>query len=74
MRSHAYRQKEEPNQATYSIHGHQLATVKTGKYRGVTFAGDLSWKADVDARTKSANSSLAFLCRNLSSCPKDIKL
>jgi len=63
--------KRNPIQATYSIHGHQLATVTTGKYLGVTFAGDLSWKAHVDARTKSANSSLAFLRRNLSSCPKD---
>jgi len=61
-------------QATYSIHGHQLANVKTGKYLDVTFASDLSWKAHVNARTKSANCSLAFLRRNLSSCPKDIKL
>jgi len=66
--------KRNPTHATYSIHGHQLATVKTGKYLDVTFAGDLSWKAHVDARTKPANCSLAFLRRNLSSCPKDIKL
>jgi len=50
--------KRNPIQATYSIHGHQLANVKTGKYIGVTFASDLSWKAHVDARTKSANSFL----------------
>jgi len=55
-------------------HGHQLANVKTGKYLGVTFASDLSWKTHVDACTKSVNSSLASLCRNQSSCPKDIKL
>jgi len=56
------------------IHGHQLANVKTGKYLAVTFANDLSWKAHIHASIKSANSSLAFLRRNLSSCPKDIKL
>ena len=66
--------KRTPTQADYSIHGHQLALVKTGKYLGVTLASDLSWKPHVDSRTKSANNSLAFLRRNLSSCPKDIKL
>jgi len=71
MWSAAYHHKKEP---TYSIHGHQLANVKTGKYLGITFVSDLSWKAHVDARTKSANSSLAFLRRNLSSCPKAIKI
>jgi len=53
--------KRNPTHATNSIHGHQLATVTTGKYLSVTFAGDLSWKAHVNARTKSANCSLAFL-------------
>ena len=66
--------KRNPIQATYSIHGHDLSIVKTGKYLGVTFAGDLSWKPHIDARTKAANNTLAFLRRNLSSCPKDIKL
>jgi len=66
--------KRTPIQADYSIHGHQLALAKTGRYLGVTLASNLSWKPHVDSRTKSFNNSLAFLRRNLSSCPKDIKL
>jgi len=66
--------KRTPIQADYSIHGNQLALAKTGRYLGVTLASDLSWNPHVDSRTKSANNSLAFLRRNLSSCPIDIKL
>ena len=54
-------------------HGHQLAQVKSGKYLGVTLTENLSWNAHVDQVTKKANNSLAFLRRNLSSCPSHIK-
>ena len=46
---------------------------KTGKYLGVTIADNLTWNAHVDATSKKANNSLAFLRRNLASCPRDIK-
>ena len=58
---------------SYTIHGHQLAQVKSGKYLGVTLTENLSWNARVDQVTKKANNSLAFLRRNLSSCPSHIK-
>ena len=37
---------------SYTIHGHQLATVKSGKYLGVTFTDNLSWNAHVEQATK----------------------
>ena len=58
---------------SYTIHGHQLATVKSGKYLGVTLTDNLSWNAHVDQVTKKANNSLAFLRRNLYNCPSHTK-
>ncbi|MFC1375539.1 MAG: reverse transcriptase family protein [gamma proteobacterium symbiont of Ctena orbiculata] len=65
--------RRNPVEAKYQIHGHDLTITKTGKYLGVVISEDLSWKAHVDATTKKANNSLAFLRRNLSSCPQDVK-
>ena len=64
--------KRNPIKATYQIHDHDLSITKTGKYLGVIISEDLSWKAHVEAATKKANNSLAFLRRNLSSCPQDV--
>ena len=58
---------------SYTIHGHQLATVKSGKYLGVTLTDSLSWNAHVDQATKKANNSLSFLRRNLYNCPSHTK-
>ena len=58
---------------SYTIHGHQLAQVKSWKYLDVTLIENLSWNAHVDQVTKKANNSLAFLRRNPSSCPSHIK-
>ena len=46
---------------------------KTDKYLKVTIAVNLTWNAQVDATAKKANNSLAFLRRNLASCPRDMK-
>ena len=58
---------------SYTIHGHQVATVKSGKYLGITLTDNLSWNAHVDQATKKANNSLAFLKRNLYNCPSHTK-
>ncbi|MEW8489873.1 MAG: reverse transcriptase family protein, partial [Candidatus Thiodiazotropha endolucinida] len=58
---------------SYCIHGQQLALAKSGKYLGVTITDTLSWNAHVDQAAKKANNSLAFLRRNLSSCPSQTK-
>ncbi|MCG7874753.1 MAG: hypothetical protein JAY78_00305 [Candidatus Thiodiazotropha taylori] len=65
--------KRNPIRTTYTIHGHDLTVAKAGKYLGVTISDNLTWNAHVDATTKKANNSLAFLRRNLASCPKDVK-
>ncbi|MCG8034813.1 MAG: hypothetical protein JAZ03_21935, partial [Candidatus Thiodiazotropha taylori] len=65
--------KRNPIKTTYNIHGHDLATVTSGKYLGTTIHEKLLWNDHVDAVTKKANNSLAFLRRNITSCPADIK-
>ena len=59
---------------SYTIHGHQLAIVKSGKYIGVTRTYNLSWNVHVDQATKKANNSLAFMRRNLYSCTSHTKV
>ena len=50
-----------------------LATTNTAKYLGVTLDTHLNWNAHIDNVHKKANNSLAFLRRNIHSCPKHIK-
>ena len=57
----------------YTIHGYQLATVKSRKHLDVTLTESLSWNAHVDQTTKKANNSLDFLRRNRYSCPSHTK-
>ena len=59
--------------ATYSIHGQQLQITSNTKYLGVTIDRKLSWNPHIDSVTQKANNSTAFLRRNLSSCPKEVK-
>ena len=47
--------------ATYDIHGSNLTLVKSEKYLGVSTAGNLTWNSHVDAITKKANNTLAFI-------------
>ena len=57
----------------YSIHDQVLATVESAKYLGLTFHRSLSWDLHIDRITKKANSTLAFLSRNIGRCPTSIK-
>lgn len=65
--------KRNPIRSTYSIHGRDLKVVKGGTYLGVHIDEKLTMNTHVATTAKKANNSLAFLRRNLTSCPQDIK-
>ena len=65
--------KRKPILASYSIHEHELELVDAAKYLGVHIDSKLSFNTHVDAVTKKANSTRAFLSRNLSHCSRKIK-
>ena len=64
-RSHVYHD--------YNIHGKILAHVTHAKYLGLTFSTNMTWNKHIDIITKKANSTCAFLRRNISSCSKKVK-
>ena len=55
----------------YQIHQTTLRSTDQAKYLGVTITPDLSWKCHIDSVTKKANSTMAFLRRNIRSSPPD---
>ena len=57
----------------YNIPGQTFKETLKAKYLGVTIDSKLSWNSYNDALIKRANQTIAFLCRNLSICPKDVK-
>ena len=60
-------------QTSYNIHGQTLNETSKAKYLGVTIDNTLTWNSHMDTVTEKANQTTAFLCRILSSCPKDVK-
>ena len=65
--------KTTPIQVTYNIHNTPLTVVPHAKYLGVHIDSKLSWNVQCTSLCNKANSTLAFLQRNLSSCPQDVK-
>jgi len=68
-----FTKKRNPIKFTYTIHNEELNIVTNGKYLGAHLTNDLSWNTHVSATAKKATNSLAFLRRNLTSCPQGIK-
>jgi len=64
--------KRNPIKTDYYIHGQKLATVPSRRYLGATLNEKLLWNEHVDTVTKKANNTLAFLRRNITSCPLDV--
>ena len=65
--------KRRPILATYNIHGRSLNQVDTAKYLGVKLHSKLQWKPHIDMISKKANSTRAFLQRNLHGCQQQVK-
>ena len=66
--------KKNPIIYNYQIHQTTLRSTEQAKYLGVTITPDLSWKCHIDNITKKANSTMAFLRRNIRSSPRDAKV
>jgi hypothetical protein len=65
--------KKSPIHSEYTIHGQVLNQTDSTKYLGLNIHKSLSWESHIDKITKKANSTLAFLGRNVSLCPTTIK-
>ena len=65
--------KRKNHEASYSIHCHTLTLTMKAKYIGFILTPNMSWNAHIDMTTRKANSTLAFLRRNLYSCPRSNK-
>ena len=57
----------------YTINGEVLQSISQTKYLAVTISDDLKWSPHIPSITGKANSTLAFLHRNLKSCPHALK-
>ena len=65
--------KRQAIDTTYYIHDKALNRVDEVKYLGVKLHEKLQWKPHVNMITKKANSTRAFLQRNLRGCPLPVK-
>ena len=54
----------------YSLDNHILKQVLESAYLGLTLTEDLKWGPHIQKITKKANSTMAFLRRNLKMCPR----
>ena len=65
--------KHNPIQVPYNIHNVLLSVVPSAKYLGVHIDSKISWNTQCSSLCNKANSTLAFLQRNLSGCPQGVK-
>lgn len=66
--------KKNPIIFNYNIHNQILANQDSAKYLGVHLTKDLNWKTHIDTVVKKANSTSAFLQRNIGPCPRQTKV
>jgi hypothetical protein len=57
----------------YTLCDHPLELVETNPYLGVLLSKNLKWGPHIAQVTKKANKTLAFLRRNLKTCPPTLK-
>jgi len=65
--------KRAPLVCDYTIHGQKLQSTDAAKYLGLNIQSNLKWNTHIDSVCKRANSTIAFLQRNIKRCPTNIK-
>ena len=60
-------------QSTYTIHNHNLQSTNTAKYLGIHIDSTLKWNTHINKIAQRANTTSAFLHRNIRTCPRKIK-
>ena len=60
-------------QSTYTIHNHNLQSTNTAKYLGIHIDSTLKWNTHINKTAQRANTTSAFLHRNIRTCPHKIK-
>ena len=60
--------KRQFHQTSYTLHGHILDVVDSGKYPAVTINKDLTWTKHINQTTGKASKTIGFLRRNLGRC------
>ena len=64
---------DQKDQCSLLLRRKVLENVDNIKYLGVTISKDLKWNTHISNVCTKAIRTLAFLRRNLSSCPQDVK-
>ena len=60
-------------QSTYTTHNHNLQSTNTAKYLGIYIDSTLKWNTHINKTAQRANTTSAFLHRNIRTCPRKIK-
>ena len=58
---------------TYTIHNHNRQTTNTAKYPGIHIHSTLNWNYHINKTAQRANTTSAFLHRNIHTCPRKTK-
>ena len=73
MPNHAHHQQTYIIQPTYTIHNNNLETTDTAKYIGIHINTTLNWNTHINKTAQRANTTSAFLHRNIRTCPRKTK-
>ena len=60
-------------QSTYTIHNHNIHTTDTTNYLGIHIHSTLNWNTHINKTAQSANTTSAFLHRNIRTRPRKTK-
>jgi len=58
----------------YTLYDHTIQKRTNAKYLGITFDHHLNWKSHINIIAAKANAAQAFLQRNITFCPTEVKI